>query len=130
MKSVIGLFTSDYSAAPVGGTIVDQAFMDNGGRDLRVLGVTVLSPSVYSPNSLAPIDASQSPFLTQLTSLLNVHDCLVKARDKGDPSVKEIETFLVVLSGSRAKGDSNLSGSGGTNSAGSRCFRAIHTEPG
>jgi hypothetical protein len=118
-SSALGLFTSDYSTAPVSGTIEDQAFIDNVGRDLRVLNVTVFSPSVYSPNSLSPIDSSQSPFLTRLTALLNVHDCLVKIKGKDDPSVQEIENFLAVLSGSRAKGDSNSSGPNGTNPVGS-----------
>jgi hypothetical protein len=116
-SSALGLFASDHSAAPVVGTIEDHAFIDNVGRDLRVLNVTVLSPSVYSPNSLGPLDSSQSPFLTRLTALLNVHDCLVKIKD--DRGVQEIENFLAVLSGTRAKGDSNSSGPDGTNPDGS-----------
>lgn len=98
VNAALGLFSSGYSTTPVGGTIEDQAFIDNVGRDLRVLNVTVLSPSSYMPGSLDPIEPSQSPFVTRLVSLLQVHDCLLNAKGKDDPGVQNIQNFIDSLS--------------------------------
>ncbi|MGH9599047.1 MAG: hypothetical protein ACRD27_04240, partial [Terracidiphilus sp.] len=72
VSQLVGLFASGRSVSPVGGTIEDQALIDDVGLDLRVLDVNVLSPSLYVPGALAPIDASHSPFLQELNSLLKV----------------------------------------------------------
>jgi hypothetical protein len=98
VAAALGLFSTGYSATPVGGTIEDQAFIDNVGRDLRVLNVTVLSPSSYMPGSLNPIDPSQSPFVARLVSLLQVHDCLATVKGNGDAGVQNIQKFLDSLS--------------------------------
>jgi uncharacterized membrane protein YgcG len=115
-SGILGLFASDHSAQPVGGTIQDQAFMDNVSRELRAVNVTVLMPSVYSPYGLSSIDPARSPFVVALDKLLHTHDCLVASKSSNDPDAKNIEAFLAVLSGpssSPAKA-ATLSGGGGS----------------
>ncbi len=96
--AVLGVFNSGYSNSPVRGTIEDQAFIDDVGRDLRVLNVTVLSPSSYMPGSLQPIEPAQSPFVTRLLALLRVHDCLLSVNGKDDPGVRNMQSFIDSLS--------------------------------
>jgi hypothetical protein len=99
-SSILALFASDASISPVGGTINDQALMDNVSRDLRVLHVNVLSPSLYLPTTLAPIDETTSPFLARYDQLHHVYDCLVKTKGPADSSVTEIKAFLDGLNSS------------------------------
>jgi hypothetical protein len=117
-SGVLGLFASDHSASPVGGTIQDQAFMDNVSRELRAVNVSVLMPSIYAPYGLTSVDPARSPFLISLDKLLHTHDCLVASKSKDDPDAKNIEAFLAVLSGptSSAKPAAQSGASGGASS--------------
>jgi len=110
VSSILGLLGSDYSSSPVGGTIEDQAFMDDVSRDLRILHVNVLSPSVYGPGALMPLNAKTSPYLIERNKLLEFHDCLSSKKGLTDSSVLNIEKFLTSLS------DSLLAGPGPQNS--------------
>jgi hypothetical protein len=122
-SGVLGLFASTHDAAPVGGTIEDQAFMDNVSRALRGLGVFVLMPSVYTPYGLTSIDASRSPFLVALDAVLHTRDCLVASKGAEDSDVKNIDGFLAALSAAPAKpaasqqGGGSSGGGGGTGAA-------------
>ena len=99
-QSILGLFATDRAASPVGGTIQDQAFMDNVARELRAINVNVLMPDVYTPYAYSSIDAARSPFLISLDKLLHIRDCLANSKTNEDPDVKDIDAFLASLSGS------------------------------
>jgi hypothetical protein len=98
-SGVLGLFASSHEASPVGGTIEDQAFMDNVSRELRTVNISVMMPSVYTPYGLTSVDPARSPFFIALDKLLHTRDCLVRAKGENDPDVKSIDGFLAVLSG-------------------------------
>jgi hypothetical protein len=108
-SGVLGLFATNHDASPVGGTIQDQAFMDNVGRELRAVNVSVLMPSAYTPLALSSIDPARSPFFIALDKLLHTRDCIVAAKGQADPDVKNIDEFLGTLSSANgpAKGSSN-----------------------
>jgi hypothetical protein len=118
-SGVLGLFASNHDASPVGGTIQDQAFMDNVGRELRAVNVSVLMPSAYTSFALSSIDAERSPFLIALDKLLHTRDCIVASRGPADPDVKNIDDFLGTLSSSNgpAKSSSANPPSGSTTAA-------------
>lgn len=99
-EGILGLFATDHAASPVGGTIQDQAMMDNIGRELRVASVPVMMPSVYTPLALSSIDPARSPFAVSLDKLLHTRDCLVAAKSATDPDVKNIDEFLASLTSS------------------------------
>jgi hypothetical protein len=116
-SGVLGLFASTHDAVPVGGTIEDQAFMDNVSRALRGLGVFVLMPSIYTPYGLTSIDAARSPFLTSLDAVLHTRDCLVASKGAADSDVKNIDGFLAALSAAPAKSAASQQ-SGGSSAGG------------
>jgi hypothetical protein len=118
-SGVLGLFAKQESSSPVGGTIQDQAFMDNVSRELRALNVSVLMPSVYTPYALTSIDAARSPFLVALNALLHTRDCLVASKGADDSDVKNIDDFLAALesSPSSAAKTGAGQGTGGTGAA-------------
>jgi len=97
---ILGLFAQNQDSSPVGGTIEDQAFMDNVSRELRDVNVSVMMPTVYSPFELTSVDAAHSPFVTALDKLLHIRDCIVANKTSTDPDVKSIDDFLNTLSGS------------------------------
>jgi hypothetical protein len=99
-SGVLGMFASDHAATPVGGTIEDQAFMNNVSRELRAINVSVLMPDVYTPYALTSIDPTRSPFVIALDKLLHTRDCLVNNKTTDDPDVKNIDGFLASLSAS------------------------------
>jgi hypothetical protein len=99
-SGILSLFASDHASSPVGGTIQDQAFMDNVSRELRAINISVLMPNVYTPYGLTSIDAARSPFLIALDKLMHTHDCLVASKGPTDPDAKNIDAFLAVLSSS------------------------------
>jgi len=98
-SGVLGLFASSQEASPVGGTIEDQAFMDNVSRELRTVNISVMMPSDYPPYGLTSVDPALSPFFIALDKLLHTRDCLVSAKGENDADVKSIDGFLAVLSG-------------------------------
>ncbi len=97
-EGILGLFASDHSAEPVGGTIEDQAMMDNVSRELRAANVAVMMPSIYTPFALSSIDPARSPFANALDKVLHTRDCLVASKGAADPDVKNIDGFLASLS--------------------------------
>jgi hypothetical protein len=96
-EGILGLFASDHAASPTGGTIQDQAMMDNIGRELRAASVPVMMPSVYMPYALSSIDPVRSPFAVALDKLFHTRDCLVAAKGATDPDAKNIDEFLASL---------------------------------
>jgi hypothetical protein len=107
-SGVLGLFAKDQEASPVGGTIEDQAFMDNVSRELREVNISVMMPSVYTPYTFDSIDPAKSPFVIALDKLLHTRDCLVASKGATDPDVKNIEEFLNVLGGTTTPAKSTL----------------------
>jgi len=97
-SGVLGLFASDQASSPVGGTIQDQAMMDNVSRELRAANVPVMMPSIYAPYAFSSIDPARSPFLIALDKLLHTRDCLVASKGATDADVKNIDEFLAALS--------------------------------
>jgi hypothetical protein len=103
---ILGLFAQNQDSSPVGGTIEDQAFMDNVSRELRDVNVSVMMPTVYSPFELTSVDPAHSPFVTALDKLLHIRDCIVANKTSTDPDVKSIDEFINALSGSTTPGKS------------------------
>jgi hypothetical protein len=96
-EGILGLFATDHAASPVGGTIQDQAMMDNIGRELRAASVPVMMPSIYMPYALSSIDPTRSPFAVALDKLFHTRDCIVAAKGATDPDLKNIDEFLASL---------------------------------
>lgn len=103
-QGTLALLASEQSSTSVGGTIQDQAFMNGVGRELRSLGVTVIMPSAYLPNSLSVLDEQHSPFLARRARLLEDLGCLAAQKvttDARGQAVKQtadqIDSFLVSL---------------------------------
>jgi len=120
-QSLLGMFATVKTAAPVMGTIQDQAFIDGVGRQLRALGVPVVAPSTYAPSSLAPIEAARSPFLSGINRLLEARTCLedrdagpglsAADKDRVKEIVLEIDAYLSVFRGTPVnQGSSGNSG--------------------
>jgi len=101
-QGILGLFAKSQAADAVGGTIEDQAFMDNVGRELRDVNLTVIMPDVYQPFALTPIDPTHSPFVIALDKLLHLRDCLTNSKSTEDPDVKNIDEFLASLAAAPA----------------------------
>jgi hypothetical protein len=98
-QGVLGLFAKTQAAEPVGGTIEDQAFMNDVGRELRAVNLSVVMPDVYTPYALTSIDPARSPFVIALDKLLHLRDCLANSKSTEDPDVKDIDGFLASLVG-------------------------------
>lgn len=88
-KTLLGLFSTVATNAPVVGTIQDQALMDGVARQLRTLNVNVLMPTSYMPFSLVAADVSQSPFLSSLDRVFQARSCLVTVAAKGDTAASD-----------------------------------------
>jgi hypothetical protein len=104
-ETALAMMATDESNSSVVGTIQDQAFMDDVGRELRSLRVPVLMPAAYTPYSLAPADEKSSPFMVSLDHLIDARACLSDLEVNGDPKQKdgikeigkEIDDFLATL---------------------------------
>jgi hypothetical protein len=83
-QSALALMASEESVSPVVGTVLDQAFMNGVGRELRGLGVSVLMPMAFSPFSFTPLAPENSPFLASLERLMEARECLA-AQGTGKP---------------------------------------------
>ena len=101
-QGVLGLFAKSTAAEPVGGTIEDQAFMDNVSRELRAVNLNVIMPDVYTPYALTSIDPTRSPFVIALDKLFHLRDCLANSKSTEDPDVKNIDEFLASLAAAPA----------------------------
>lgn len=104
LQTGLALVSSETSTSAVSGTIQDQAFMDGVARELRIHRVRVIMPGTYSPDSLKPIDATRSPFLSGLKRLYEDRKCLedldTKATPQAQPLIEDINSYLASLSGS------------------------------
>jgi hypothetical protein len=101
-QGILGLFAKSQAAEPVGGTIEDQAFMDNVARELRSVNLNVIMPDVYTPYTLTSIDSAHSPFVIALDKLFHLRDCLAASKSTSDPDVKNIDDFLASLAAAPA----------------------------
>jgi hypothetical protein len=123
-QQVFGMLATQADTSPVGGTILDQAFMNAVARQLRILDVSVLMPSAYRPNSLSGLDESKSPFLASLLAFLSTRDCVTAAAKKNpaDATLQgigaEMNAFLTTLNGGTPSGKpSGASSPGGGGAA-------------
>ena len=79
LQSILSLFTSSQSVNEFTGTIQDQALMLAVARELKKRGVTVLTPDIYGPSTIATIDPSSYPFISILGTLIDQHGVLQAA---------------------------------------------------
>ncbi len=129
-SGVLGLFAHSQDSSPVGGTIEDQAFMDNVSRALRTVNISVLMPSAYTPYTLDSIDPARSPFVTALDKLLHTRDCLVALKEPANPDLKNIDDFLAVLASTTAPAKSTAPGSASGSGSARLRRRRQFAEPG
>jgi hypothetical protein len=101
-SGILGLFAKSQAAEPTGGTIEDQAFMNNVSRELRSVNLNVIMPDVYTPYALTSVDATHSPFVIALDKLFRLRDCLTANKSSGDLDVKNIDEFLASLAAAPA----------------------------
>ena len=101
-SGILGLFAKSQAAEPTGGTIEDQAFMNNVSRELRAVNLNVIMPDVYTPYALTSVDSAHSPFVIALDKLFHLRDCLVASKSAADPDVKNIDEFLAALAAAPA----------------------------
>src|ERR1035441_5488245 len=113
-SGILGLFAKSQAAEPVGGSIEDQAFMNNVSRELRDVNISVIMPDVYTPYALTSIDPAKSPFVVALDKLLHLRDCLANSKSTADPDVKNIDEFLASLAGGPTAAAAVPRPSGGT----------------
>jgi len=108
-QGVVGAFAQQTEVTPVIGTVQDQAFMDATGRQLKVLGFSVLLPGSYRPATLSGIDDQKSPFLREFRNFMAQRDCIVEMEEKkpadktAPPGLRnEMDTFYNALIGAAA----------------------------
>jgi hypothetical protein len=112
-QGVLNAFATQVEVSSVAGTIKDQAFLNGVARQLRVLGVPVLSPSAFAPYSLSGFDLTTSPFLSALTDTLKLRDCMADSA-RTDPTdtvlageLAELNLYIAGLGSTTAKGVGN-----------------------
>jgi hypothetical protein len=94
-ETALSMMSTDQSSAPVVGTIQDQAFIDGVARELRTLKVRVMMPSNYTSYGLVALDQSHSPFMTNLSKLIDARACLA---DLGASDANKDKTGVEQLS--------------------------------
>ncbi|HVN92531.1 MAG TPA: hypothetical protein VMT38_02490 [Terracidiphilus sp.] len=72
----LSLLSQTAQTHPLEGNILDQTLVDDVAGHLRALGLDVVIPDTYMPNSLAAVDIGHSPFLTKYVGLLRVRACV------------------------------------------------------
>jgi len=70
------LLSATAEASPLEGNILDRTLVNDVAGHLRALGVDVVIPDSYMPNSLTAIDANHSPFLTKYVALIKARACV------------------------------------------------------
>jgi hypothetical protein len=101
----MSMLAKNESVMPVLGTVQDPALLNEVGGQLRALGVQVLIPEMYNPNSMGPADFTHSPYMSNLQNLFASYDKCDKAKTSyganagaqtGDISnvIASIEAFL------------------------------------
>jgi hypothetical protein len=79
LQGIISLFANSQSVNEFTGTIQDQALMLAVARELRKSNVTVLTPDIYGPATIAGIEPDTYPFISILGTLIDQHSKLQKA---------------------------------------------------
>ncbi len=70
------LLSATAEASPLEGNILDQTLVNDVAGHLRALGLDVVIPDNYMPNSLTAIDNTHSPFLSKYAALIKVRACV------------------------------------------------------
>jgi hypothetical protein len=74
------LLTTTSVTTVLGGDILDQTLMNDVAGHLKAVGVQVVVPDTYMPQSLVTINEARSPFLAKFLAMMNARGCLdVKA---------------------------------------------------
>ena len=90
------LLTTTAETSPVEGNILDQTLVNDIAGHLKSLGVSVVIPDTYMPQSLAAIDEARSPFMSKFLALIAARECLVpKATEKAGDKEKLINPLTV-----------------------------------
>ncbi len=74
------LLSATAETKPLEGNILDQTLVNDVAGHLRALGIDVVIPDNYMPNSLATIDVGHSPFLSKYSALIKARSCVAPAR--------------------------------------------------
>lgn len=122
-QGALSLFASQEATTSVGGNIEDLAFMNNVGRQLRALHISVVIPSSYGPETLKIPDQTTSPFLASKARTLLALGCLSVLKPKDDnnaadikQAISEIGDYMATLGEGKSMKTSN--GSVQTNNSG------------
>lgn len=97
---ILKLFSSNQSISSVGGTVRDQALMNEVARQLRALNVLVLIPELYGPDSLGGTAYSSSPYLENIANVFAAYQkcehakSTYSASDAQAASITELMTSL------------------------------------
>ena len=70
------LLSASAETKPLEGNILDQTLVNDVAGHLRALGMDVVIPDSYMPNSLTTIDANHSPFLSKYVALIKARECV------------------------------------------------------
>ena len=73
------LLSATAETKPLEGNILDQTLVNDVAGHLRALGIDVVIPDNYMPNSLAAIDVGHSPFLSKYSALIKARGCVASA---------------------------------------------------
>jgi len=73
------LLSATAETKPLEGNILDQTLVNDVAGHLRALGIDVVIPDHYMPNSLSTIDVVHSPFLSKYSALIKARGCVASA---------------------------------------------------
>jgi hypothetical protein len=79
IQSILALFATNQGVTGFAGTIQDQALITAVARRLRAKDLTVLTPDILAPSTIAPIEGDKFPFIVLFTKLVDVHSRLQNA---------------------------------------------------
>lgn len=79
LQSILALFATNQGVTEFGGSIQDQALISAVARRLRAQKLTVLTPDILAPSTIAPIEGNQFPFIVLFRNLVDVHSHLQNA---------------------------------------------------
>jgi len=95
------LLSATAETKPLEGNILDRTLLNDVAGHLRALGVDVVIPDNYMPNSLSTIDVIHSPFLSKYAALIRARGCVAPnpsesseapAAEPGKPGAGETDT--------------------------------------
>jgi hypothetical protein len=99
MGDALRMLNSSESVSSVGGTVHDQALMNEVARQLRSLNVLVLMPEIYGPNALDRADYAGSLYFKNLDSLSDSYSQCETAKAAYPTSSPQGADISAVLSG-------------------------------